>query len=244
MSNDYNRDDYLETVESIAKEALTDYSNGTEDQDQFIHESVDGNAYIIYYAGPPVVKEASSNWPCSDFEWQDVHAMAGDNCNDDQFMQIAAFQAMEADIRKAIEDIKANWEDCQNCGSWFDPSETDQGEDCARCGNYFCDGCLHLSEHDGECRCKVCHDEHEEEEEDNKPDMEMDAFYTSSGALGCRTSASMAGDHIGEFESDEHALNAIRRQGKRDNYFPSVWFIDDHGGYRLEEDFSYDEDNK
>jgi DNA-directed RNA polymerase subunit RPC12/RpoP len=235
MSNDYTVEDYYETVESIAKEALSEPSR---DRDQFIHESVDGNSYIIMYAGPPVVKEASDNWPASDMEWSEVHSLAGDSCDDDQFLQVAAYTAMEADIYQAIKAIEEDWEECVKCGHWFDPDNMDEGAECEECKGWFCDGCLHPHPIEEDIYvCKSCL----EDFEDSQPDHGADAFYTPSGPLGSRTSASFGTEHLGVFDSDEAALDAIRRRGKMDSYFPSVWFIDDHGGYRLEEDFSYDD---
>lgn len=233
MSNDFTREDYHETVESIAKEAMQEKEL---DRNQFINESVDSNSYIFMYAGPPVVKEASDNFPTG---MQEIAAMAGPDADFDKLLQVAAYMAMEADVYQAVEELEDDYEECNKCGCMIDTNDVDQGEECAECDDFFCDGCLHISEHDEQFRCKKCHEIHYMDI--HEPNYETDAFYTPSGPLGSKTSISFCGHFLGEFDTDEEAFAALRKELKGACFFPSVWFIDDHGGYRPEEDFNYDD---
>jgi hypothetical protein len=40
-------------------------------------------------------------------------------------------------------------------------------------------------------------------------------------------------DFIGNFVEIDDAEKAIKNYMKKNNYYPNVWFIDDHGGYEL-----------
>lgn len=68
-----------------------------------------------------------------------------------------------------------------------------------------------------------------------EPD-EDDAFISPSGYLGTLTSASIGGKFIGEFASDDEALAAIGRAMERDQFYPNVWRVSDHGNVSLVED--------
>lgn len=69
----------------------------------------------------------------------------------------------------------------------------------------------------------------DDEEEINDTPDESDAFLSPSGPLGSKTSLSVDGKHIGEFDSDEKAEDALVNWMLKNNYFPSVWYISDHG---------------
>jgi len=80
-------------------------------------------------------------------------------------------------------------------------------------------------------------DEHDEQEEHDKPD-EYDAFLAPSGPLGSRTSLSVDHKFIGEFKSDEEAEEALVAWMKKNELYPGVWQVSDHGNvhpYELSE---------
>jgi hypothetical protein len=70
--------------------------------------------------------------------------------------------------------------------------------------------------------------EEREEEDEPRPD-EDDAYLTPSGPLGARTSASFGGKHLGEFDSDDEALAAIRAAADAASFWPNCWTVSDHG---------------
>lgn len=67
-----------------------------------------------------------------------------------------------------------------------------------------------------------------EGEPENEP-MEGDAFLAPSGPLGSRTSLSVDGKHIGEFNSDKEAEEALVKWINKNKHSPSVWYVSDHG---------------
>ena len=60
-----------------------------------------------------------------------------------------------------------------------------------------------------------------------------DCFMSPSGQLGSKTSVSCGGKFIGEFNSDEEALEAIRNWQDEHQWWPNIWFVSDHGNYTL-----------
>ena len=68
----------------------------------------------------------------------------------------------------------------------------------------------------------------EEFDEPMQPEDD-DCFYSPSGPLGSRTSVSCGGKFIGEFRSDEEALQAIKDWQDKNNYYPNIWYVSDHG---------------
>ena len=68
----------------------------------------------------------------------------------------------------------------------------------------------------------------EEDFEPVEPDDD-DCFYSPSGSLGSKTSVRCGGKFIGEFNSDEEALEAIRNWQDKNKYWPNIWFVSDHG---------------
>ena len=69
------------------------------------------------------------------------------------------------------------------------------------------------------------------EEEDFEPvePEDEDCFYSPSGSLGSKTSVRCGGKFIGEFDSDEEALEAIRNWQDKHQWWPNIWFVSDHG---------------
>jgi len=83
----------------------------------------------------------------------------------------------------------------------------------------------------------------EHEEEHDEPE-EGDMYFSDSGPLGSKTSVSVEGKHIGEFNSQEEAEKAARDWMVKNNYHPNIWYISDHGNvhpYTLETDESVEE---
>jgi hypothetical protein len=93
---------YLKTVKSIAEECQTEYPDPDDDaRHDYIHESVDGNQYVIYYSANEVVLETSANEP----DGAEVREMTASDADWRQMRVVAAFMAMEADVREALERL-------------------------------------------------------------------------------------------------------------------------------------------
>ena len=72
-----------------------------------------------------------------------------------------------------------------------------------------------------------------EEDEFSEP-QDGDYTMTPSGSLGSRTSVGIVnGKFLGEFDSGEAAAKFINKHMQKENFFPNVWYIDDHGGSNL-----------
>lgn len=67
------------------------------------------------------------------------------------------------------------------------------------------------------------------EDEQDKPEMD-DMFISDSGPLGSKYSVSAEGKNLGEFNTEEEAVAAMQSWMTLNNYFPSIWYVDDHGG--------------
>ena len=68
-----------------------------------------------------------------------------------------------------------------------------------------------------------------EEDEDDTP-SEEDYTITPAGSLGgCYAVGVVGGRFLGQFAELDHAERAIRAQMARDNYWPDIWSISDHG---------------
>lgn len=66
------------------------------------------------------------------------------------------------------------------------------------------------------------------------PDYESDAFIEAGhGRLGSKVSLSAEQRFIGEYGSVEEALEALKEWTEGSNYYPTLWFVDDHGGIEL-----------
>jgi hypothetical protein len=73
----------------------------------------------------------------------------------------------------------------------------------------------------------------DDEAEDEEPDLSEAAVIQDAGPLGSRTSATFSGKYIGTFSSEDEAVRALRRVSERENYYPALYYIDDHGGINL-----------
>ena len=70
-------------------------------------------------------------------------------------------------------------------------------------------------------------------EEDMEPSPE-DYTISDSGPLGSRTSVGqIEGKHLGEFNSDEEAIAAIRADMEKHQFYPNVWRVSDHGNWSI-----------
>lgn len=93
--------DYWESVESIARDVIE--SNGI-DEDTWhdsIHESVDGNSWIIYYSENEDVLEATDNEPDN----SDVASMCDPKGDWRSMRQTAAYLAMESDVFQKCREL-------------------------------------------------------------------------------------------------------------------------------------------
>lgn len=82
-------------------------------------------------------------------------------------------------------------------------------------------------------------DTFEEESGELSPDEENDIFF---GDERGKTVVSYAGKVIGTFEEEEEARNFIRKWMEKEQYWPNVWFVSDHGNIQLVTDFGSDEE--
>lgn len=55
------------------------------------------------------------------------------------------------------------------------------------------------------------------------------------GHLGTLTAVGQAGKCLGVFDSDDDALDYIRARMEREQFFPNVWHVSDHGNLSLME---------
>lgn len=85
--------------------------------------------------------------------------------------------------------------------------------------------------------------EFEDDMDYDEPDEE-DAFITSDGNL---LSVSVGSEHLGTFVEYDEAEEALRNWMNKNKYYPTIWFIDDHGGvepYIMEENMKKNNDKK
>jgi hypothetical protein len=318
MSNEYTKEDYKETVQAIAKDIIEDKGLDDDNWHDRIHEDVDSNSYIIMYAGPPVVKEASDNFPT---DMREVCAMAGPDADFDRLLGTAAYLAMQQDVQEACRDLADTAEVCDICDEvrFEDENCVPPLDECNGCKQDICMDCSEMHEATGNILCNEClYDDVEvwdnggqtidrytvvrdgmvfamndapfhpqgfcqfageresypddmshcgtyleskampdavkewaqvqafqdlqENQEDLPPDepSEGDAIYYDSGPLGTKTSVSLDGKTLGEFDTEEEALRHLRVMAKEYKFFPDVWYISDHGNPIQQTDFNWD----
>jgi hypothetical protein len=67
----------------------------------------------------------------------------------------------------------------------------------------------------------------------NEPEAE-DYVVSDSGRLGAKYSVSQYDmGHLGEFDEWDEAIAFIKDKMERDQFYPDVWYVDDHGGIEL-----------
>jgi hypothetical protein len=76
------------------------------------------------------------------------------------------------------------------------------------------------------------------EDEDELMPVPEDYIKTPCGRLGSKTCVGeVEGDFLGEFDSEEEADKAICEKMEKERFWPTVWFLSDHGNLRIETDF-------
>ena len=90
--------DYIKTVQGIAEDAIKEYpfTNGhySDERQQYVSESVDGNEYVIYYGANEIALQASQNEP------DDINPIGSDWRT---HRTLATYLAMEMDVMEEIE---------------------------------------------------------------------------------------------------------------------------------------------
>lgn len=66
-------------------------------------------------------------------------------------------------------------------------------------------------------------------ESDDKPDYDNDAFIQDVVSGGY--DVSISGKHLGHYEDIDVALMNLKNEFNRSNFFPTIWFVNDHGNY-------------
>jgi len=72
------------------------------------------------------------------------------------------------------------------------------------------------------------HDEYDETDEADKP-SDDDIFLSPAGNLGSHTDLSAGGRYVGTFKTEEAAQKAIVDWMKKENWYPNIWYVSDHG---------------
>jgi len=119
------------------------------------------------------------------------------------------------DVRKA--EITLEPMICKHCGSKEVVYEqyVDRAT-CQECGK------------DQDEKVKKCKKVKADDGQENEP-HEDDAFIYDSGSLGSKTSWSVEQKFMGEYDSEEEVEKAIKEWTEKHNFFPSVWYVSDHG---------------
>lgn len=64
-------------------------------------------------------------------------------------------------------------------------------------------------------------------------DLNYAAVFSDCGLLGSRTALAIEGEFIGDYASFDEALKAFDNWCAHNNYWPSIYYVDDHGGISL-----------
>lgn len=86
--------EYRDTVESIARDVIENEGLNDNSWHDYIHESVDGSEYIIYYGKNEEVLEHTNNEPDND----EIASMCNPKGSWKDMRQTAAYLAMERDV--------------------------------------------------------------------------------------------------------------------------------------------------
>ena len=94
---------YQQAVDDIAEEAFKQYTENVpyNQRDEYISESVDGSWWIIYFAGHEEVLQSTDHEP----DGAEVREMAPADADWRKMRQIAAYIAMERDVREALDSL-------------------------------------------------------------------------------------------------------------------------------------------
>ena len=97
--------DYIKTVRNIATEAITEYpfTNGqhSDERQEYVSETVDGNEYVIYYDANAIALRAADNEP----DGEEVRALSANDADWRTMRTLATYLAMEADVMAEIDKI-------------------------------------------------------------------------------------------------------------------------------------------
>lgn len=89
--------DYLQTVRNIATEAITEYpfadGQHSDERQEYVSETVDGNEYVIYYGANEIALRATDNEP------DDINPIGSDWRT---HRSLATYLAMEMDVLEEI----------------------------------------------------------------------------------------------------------------------------------------------
>lgn len=105
-------------------------------------------------------------------------------------------------------------------------------------------GAEYIADEDDEFRREVLGEEDDEDDEDDDEDPEDDdddvfsddemrEGYTISDGREGGYDVSHEGKHFGDFDSIEDAISEIEVQMKRDNFYPNIYYVNDHGNIDL-----------
>lgn len=125
---------YSDDVDDYARHIIEEIGLDEDDWHDAVHETVDGSNWIIYNNRNEEVLNSSKNEP----DDSDVAELLGtEQCGDwRKVRQIAAFIAMERDLREALDDIKDEYFACEECSAVThedDKHEHSTGELCPKC---------------------------------------------------------------------------------------------------------------
>jgi len=76
-------------------------------------------------------------------------------------------------------------------------------------------------------------EEAEEEDEDAFSDEEMLEGYVVSDSRGGGYEVAHSHKHVGHYEDMEEAIQAIESEMKRENFYPNIYYVNDHGNVDL-----------
>lgn len=70
--------------------------------------------------------------------------------------------------------------------------------------------------------------------------QEDDVVISDTGRLGGQSQVFFGGKNLGTFTEWDDIEDAIREEGNRENYWPNIWQLSDHGNYHQVTDFDWD----
>jgi len=69
----------------------------------------------------------------------------------------------------------------------------------------------------------------------------QDYVLSACGHLGSKTCVGeIEGDFLGEFDTEDEAEEFIRKRARKQQVFPNVWQLSDHGNWHLQKDWKYE----
>lgn len=276
--DELTKQDYQDHVDAIADDAIASIKNDeiTDRNGLFdwMHETVDGDGWVIYTAKAELVLKYSRNKDAmkdetgedpfaydeeAEFENRYEYDEESDDYTeredwspprDSQKVSQAAYYALHADLAEAIDDKLSEYdtdinnsglvEAVQNYGKDEEEESNDDGDvddDKDPRGHNDADDPQDPSSKKESTKKISNYDDNEGEEaegydeaQDEGPAPE-DYVLSPSGELGSRISVGQVeGKFLGEFSDQDAAVAAIQKKMEKEQFWPSVWFQDDHGG--------------